>query len=174
MVLNKSKKKGGGITQAFTNGLDSIKSYNPFKKTSPSSGQFPSPTQAPTQTPTPTQTPSPTQAPSPSPSPTQAPSPVDSPPYQASAPATTLGGRKIKKGGFKPNSSLTNIAANAGPFNVPTSNPQVWLGGKSRKYKKGSRSKTHKGRLDFTTKRGDKVFHIKGHYVKKNRKPYLK
>lgn len=39
-------------------------------------------------------------------------------------------------------------------------------------YKKGSKSKTRKGDMDFTTKRGDKVFHQKKHYVKKSRKPY--
>ena len=41
-------------------------------------------------------------------------------------------------------------------------------------YRKGSKSKTHKGRKDFTTKRGDKVFHRKGKYVRKSRKPYTK
>ena len=41
-------------------------------------------------------------------------------------------------------------------------------------YRKGSRSKTHKGRKDFTTKRGDKVFHRRGKYVRKSRKPYHK
>ena len=39
-------------------------------------------------------------------------------------------------------------------------------------YHKGSRSKTHKGRKDFTTKKGSKVFHRKGHYVRKSRRPY--
>ena len=41
-------------------------------------------------------------------------------------------------------------------------------------YRKGSRSKTHKGRKDFTTKKGDKVFHRRGKYVRKSRKPYHK
>ena len=40
--------------------------------------------------------------------------------------------------------------------------------------KKGQPSKTRKGRLDFVTHKGDKVFHQKGHYVRKNRKPYTK
>ena len=39
---------------------------------------------------------------------------------------------------------------------------------------KGTRSKTHRGRLNYTTKKGDKVFHRKGHYVRKSRKPYRK
>lgn len=38
--------------------------------------------------------------------------------------------------------------------------------------KKGSKSKTHKGDLDYTTKRGDKDFHRGGHDVKTKRKPY--
>ena len=44
----------------------------------------------------------------------------------------------------------------------------------TRGYRKGTPSKTHPGRLDFTTKKGDKVFHRKGHYVRKSRKPYMK
>lgn len=39
---------------------------------------------------------------------------------------------------------------------------------------KGTRSKTHRGRKNFTTKRGDKVFHRRGKYVRKSRKPYTK
>uniref|UniRef100_A0A6C0E119 Uncharacterized protein n=1 Tax=viral metagenome TaxID=1070528 RepID=A0A6C0E119_9ZZZZ len=38
--------------------------------------------------------------------------------------------------------------------------------------KKGTKSKTHPGRKNYTTKRGDKVYHRKGHYVKKTHKPY--
>ena len=40
--------------------------------------------------------------------------------------------------------------------------------------KKGSKSRTRKGNKDFTTKRGNKVFHRKRHYVRKSRKPYRK
>ena len=43
-----------------------------------------------------------------------------------------------------------------------------------RRSTKGTRSKTHRGRLNYTTKKGDKVFHRKGHYVRKSRKPYRK
>lgn len=47
-------------------------------------------------------------------------------------------------------------------------------------YKKGSKSKTHKGEKDFTTKKSSKVFNRKGHYQKhakgskKDRRPYHK
>ena len=39
---------------------------------------------------------------------------------------------------------------------------------------KGTRSKTLKGRKNYTTKKGDKVFHRKGKNVRKSRKPYSK
>ncbi|MBA59921.1 MAG: hypothetical protein CMQ40_12225 [Gammaproteobacteria bacterium] len=45
---------------------------------------------------------------------------------------------------------------------------------KHRGGKKGDKSKTHKGDLDYTTKRGDKDFHRKGHDVHKKRRPYRK
>ena len=49
------------------------------------------------------------------------------------------------------------------------------VGGKKRRSsKKGSPSKTHKGRKNYTTKKGDKVFHRRKHYVRKSRKPYMK
>ena len=48
------------------------------------------------------------------------------------------------------------------------------IGGKKhRSSKKGSPSKTHKGRKNYTTKKGDKVFHRRKHYVRKSRKPYM-
>ena len=37
---------------------------------------------------------------------------------------------------------------------------------------KGSKSKTHKGDLDYTTKKGDEYFHEDGHRVKKTYKPF--
>lgn len=40
--------------------------------------------------------------------------------------------------------------------------------------KKGQASRTHKGEQDFTTKRGDKVFHRRGHNVARTRRPYQK
>jgi len=39
---------------------------------------------------------------------------------------------------------------------------------------KGTRSKTHPGRKNYTTKKGDKVFHRKGRYVRLSRRPYMK
>ena len=43
-----------------------------------------------------------------------------------------------------------------------------------RRSTKGTRSKTHPGRKNYTTKKGDKVFHRKRKYVRKSRKPYSK
>jgi hypothetical protein len=37
---------------------------------------------------------------------------------------------------------------------------------------KGSKSLTHSGDMDYTTKKGDKVYHRKGHFIKKTHKPY--
>ena len=34
-------------------------------------------------------------------------------------------------------------------------------------------SKTHKGDFDYTTKKGDKVFHQEGHYVRANKMPFM-
>ncbi len=36
----------------------------------------------------------------------------------------------------------------------------------------GTPSKTHVGRKNYTTKKGDMVYHQKGHYVRKTHKPY--
>lgn len=41
-------------------------------------------------------------------------------------------------------------------------------------FHKYSPSKTHLGELDFTTKKGDLVYHRGGHYVKETHKPYGK
>ena len=38
--------------------------------------------------------------------------------------------------------------------------------------RKGTKSRTHRGRKNYTTKRGDNVYHRKGHYVKKTHRPY--
>jgi hypothetical protein len=48
------------------------------------------------------------------------------------------------------------------------------MGATRRRSTKGTRSKTHRGRKNYTTKKGDKVFHRKRHYVRKSRKPYSK
>ena len=39
-------------------------------------------------------------------------------------------------------------------------------------YHKGSMSRTHPGRMDFTTKKGSRVFHKKGHFVRRTYKPF--
>jgi hypothetical protein len=44
---------------------------------------------------------------------------------------------------------------------------------KASKHTKGSKSVTHKGDLDYTTKLGDALFHIGGHDIKKSKKPYV-
>ena len=36
----------------------------------------------------------------------------------------------------------------------------------------GTRSKTRPGRKNYTTKKGDKVYHRNGHYVRKTHRPY--
>ena len=76
--------------------------------------------------------------------------------------------RRSRKGG---NSVLRTAVV---PFGLLGLQQLLGDSSSSRKYKKGSRSKTHKGRLDFTTKKGSKVFHRKGKYVRKGRKPYTK
>jgi hypothetical protein len=45
---------------------------------------------------------------------------------------------------------------------------------KKRSEKKGAASKTRPGDKDYTTKRGDKDFHQKGHDVKRKRAPFKK
>jgi len=45
---------------------------------------------------------------------------------------------------------------------------------KPKKGHKGAKSKTHKGDMDYTTKRGDKDHHIDDHDVKKKKKPFAK
>ena len=37
---------------------------------------------------------------------------------------------------------------------------------------KGTKSKSHPGRKNYTTKKGDKDYHRKGHYVRKTHRPY--
>ena len=44
---------------------------------------------------------------------------------------------------------------------------------KASKHTKGSKSVTHKGDLNYTTKLGDALFHIGGHDIKKSKKPYV-
>lgn len=44
--------------------------------------------------------------------------------------------------------------------------------GGAKGFRKGSPSKTRKGRKDFTTKKGDKDFHRMGKDIKMKRKPF--
>jgi hypothetical protein len=50
--------------------------------------------------------------------------------------------------------------------------PKVMMKTTTTKFKKGSKSKTMKGRLDFTTKKGNKDFDIGGKRVVKMRRPF--
>lgn len=45
---------------------------------------------------------------------------------------------------------------------------------KRRHPKKRQRSRTRKGRLDFVTHRGDKVYNARGRYQRRKRSPYRK
>lgn len=37
---------------------------------------------------------------------------------------------------------------------------------------KGTRSKTHRGKKNFTTKKGNKVYNPRGHYLTKTHRPF--
>ena len=67
-----------------------------------------------------------------------------------------LGGKSAKKGGRKPKSA----------------HKKGYKGGKKshKKGHKGARSKTRRGRLDFITHKGSKVFNRRSHYQKKTAK----
>ena len=52
---------------------------------------------------------------------------------------------KKQRGGVHPNETSSRLALNAMPFSGKTAEPQVWLGGKTRKRRKNKRrSKSHK------------------------------
>ncbi len=56
-----------------------------------------------------------------------------------------VGGKKIKKhrkmrGGYVPNTCLKSIASTAGSFSGKTVQPQVWVGGKTKKYNKNKKN----------------------------------
>jgi hypothetical protein len=54
---------------------------------------------------------------------------------------------KKQRGGVHPNETSSRLALNAMPFSGKTAEPQVWLGGKTRKRRKNKRrSKSHKKR----------------------------
>jgi outer membrane biosynthesis protein TonB len=95
---------------------------------------------APTPIPAPAPTPMPSPAPAPMPAPVQAPAPMPAPaPVEAPEPEPTTSsyGGKTKKrrmrGGFKDNTVMTGLAANAAPFSGKTAQPQTIVGGKTKK-----------------------------------------
>lgn len=45
---------------------------------------------------------------------------------------------------------------------------------RKRSSRKGTKSKTHPGRMNYTTKKSDKDYHQRGHDVKKSHTPYSK
>ena len=54
---------------------------------------------------------------------------------------------------------------------IGNASPEMMAAG-MRRFRKGSRSRTHPGELDFTTKKGDLVHHIDGHFVRDGELPY--
>jgi hypothetical protein len=50
--------------------------------------------------------------------------------------------------------------------------PTIYTMGNSMSSAKGTRSRMRPGRKNYTTKKGDKVFHRKGKYVYRSRRPY--
>lgn len=52
--------------------------------------------------------------------------------------------------------------------------PNIQTMGSSMSSRKGTPSRTRRGRKNYTTKRGDKVFHRKGRYVRLSRRPFMK
>lgn len=79
------------------------------------------------------------------------PSPSVTPVENVPAISNTIGGRrksrrrpysrkyKKQKGGFHPNETSSRLALNAIPFSGITAQPQVWLGGKTRKRRKNKK-----------------------------------
>ena len=57
-------------------------------------------------------------------------------------------------------------------FGVPSVTRSINQPYQPYSFHKGTMSKTRKGRKNFTTKKGSKVFHRKGKYVRKSYKPY--
>ena len=63
-------------------------------------------------------------------------------------PTYTTGGRKRSRkmrGGYHPNSSTTNIAFTAAPISgIKTAQPHNWVGGKTRRHRKGKHSRSYR------------------------------
>jgi len=76
-------------------------------------------------------------------------------------------------------SQVPNTIMTGGAIYNPTGDPVIAkknkeIGEKMRGFRGGMKSLTHKGDLDFTTKKGDKVFHRDGHFVAMPFRPYKK
>jgi|DEB0MinimDraft_4_1074332.scaffolds.fasta_scaffold145701_2 hypothetical protein len=76
-------------------------------------------------------------------------------------------------------SQVPNTIMTGGAIYNPTGDPVIAeknrkIGEVMRGFRKGMPSKTHPGDMDFTTKKGDKVFHRDGHFVRMPFRPYKK
>lgn len=151
---NKKNKKGGFWGEY----LEKAKGLNPFAKKETSSQYVPpidtTSAKSPLHVTPPAVTP---------PVATDMNTPAVTPPPPAAPPAVEpalpTGGRRRKsrrhrsrkhkkqRGGVHPNETSSRLALNAMPFSGKTAEPQVWLGGKTRKRQKNKRrSKSHKKR----------------------------
>ena len=129
MRHRKNKTMKGGFWDTFT---------NMFKKpaATPSSYQNSAPAQNSYQNSAPAQNSSPYTPSSPSPS------QYDQTPYGGKRRTRRMRRRRTVRGGYSANRSLNNLAANASSFSGnKTAQPQVWLGGKSRKHRHNRRCK---------------------------------
>jgi hypothetical protein len=96
-----------------------------------------------------TMTPSTTTTMTPSTTTTMTPSTTTTITPSTTNPSTSIGGRRTKryKGGYSASHSVSNLASRAAPFSdSKTAQPQVWLGGKSRKLRKSKKSRTNRRR----------------------------
>lgn len=147
---NKKMKKGGFFD--FKKYTEQAKDWNPFAKKESTIPYVPPST-------TPVEPGSPVVAPvAATPAPTVMNTPVHSDINTALTATPGVGGRrksrrrrsrkhKKQRGGVHPSETSSHLALNAMPFSGKTAEPQVWLGGKTRKRRKNKRrSKSHKKR----------------------------
>lgn len=159
---NKKNKKGGFWGEEYLR----AKSWNPFAKKETTTSNYVPPADVTTDmnpSAGPAFTPAPPAAPPVEPAaPSAAPATPPAPPVEpavTTAVAPSVGGRRRKsrrrrsrkhkkqRGGVHPNETSSRLALNAMPFSGKTAEPQVWLGGKTRKRRKNKRrSKSHKKR----------------------------
>ena len=125
-MTRRRKTMKGGFWDSLSNAWEQTKKASSSAYNSAAS----SVTSAPTPAPTPKPTPTPASAPSPTPS---------------SFPVT--GGRRrrtSKRGGYSAKTPLNGLASTSSPFSGKTAQPQVWVGGKTRRRHKHSKSCKHK------------------------------